>query len=180
VCSPAAVEEPQPCAPGERCYIDDEAAVAGFCQVGNCSVDSDCGNNGAFNNICVRAENPPGASGLCFHGCDPLACDPNGGCSPCPAVDLDGDDVPERWGCELLEGPIQLARVGCIIAGDQEGRGACDDGNTACRAGAFCNDAVEPAYCSSWCRLSGGAPDCETEAQECNVAFDGVGFCSRD
>jgi hypothetical protein len=182
VCDPDVLDTDQ-CAPGERCFLDNEGKVAGYCQNGSCESDSDCGVNGQRPNLCFEAANDPGPSGLCFHRCDPLGCEPDGTCDSCPAVDLNGDGTPEPQGCEPIEFPLQLARVACVPAGTVPADQPCDNQNTFCEPGAWCligSDGV--GFCSRWCDPNGGAPGCDAAHGTCSFAFDNgidvVGFCN--
>lgn len=177
-CDPDQRDDEQ-CSPGERCFIDVELVVRGFCQSGTCEADSDCGNNVSLPNMCVDRQNPPGLSGTCITGCDPLTCDEDGSCQTCPALDLDGDGTPDNQGCEPLEGGPEALRLGCIEAGTQGAGEECDNAATACRAGMFClfDPGETVGFCSRWCRVGGGQPACDALQPNCNPLGGDIGFC---
>lgn len=182
VCEPDQPDDDQ-CAPGERCFIDVDQVVSGFCQSGTCSADSECGTNvenfGA-QNLCLDRLNPPGLSGTCAISCDPLACNEDGTCLSCPDVDANEDGTPENQGCEPLEGQPDDLRLGCIEAGAARAGEVCDNAATACRAGLFClfDQPGEPTgVCSRWCRVSGGQPACDAVQPVCNPLGGDIGFC---
>lgn len=153
-CNPALASAAQ-CSAGERCYSTGVGdAVAGFCQSGTCEVSSQCGANAAnaVANECVNAANPPGASGLCALGCNPLQCNINAGCAGCP-VGQESCEPPPGSG---------LSPFICVPPGGAGYGEACDNVNVYCAPGAFClATPAGTAYCAQYCNAQGGAPACE-------------------
>jgi hypothetical protein len=169
ICDPNTV--PPDCQLGQRCYAAaGDENITGWCQDGTCGLDSDCGVNntaGGIPNICVFISNKE-SSGLCNFGCDPLQCNPQGGCVGCPTGE---------GGCEPIEG---LERLGCIQPGNVPHSGACDNNGLYCQAGSWCNIPPGSAqgYCARYCNFPSGAPACNAP-ETCNQMIPGttIGFC---
>lgn len=170
VCDPNLPAEGQ-CVGGQRCFVpsDPNDSVTGWCQTGTCALNSDCGTNPANGvpNLCAQPANPPGPSGLCATGCDPLQCNPATGCSGCPL---------DQVGCEPF-GPLNLSQFGCIPPGGAAFTQPCDNVNVFCAAGSFCLvTGGGGGYCAQFCNAQGGAPACEGGLR-CNPIDAQVGYC---
>lgn len=170
VCDPNQAPAGQ-CPGGQRCFVpsNPEDTVTGWCQKGTCELNSHCGTNPANNvdNICVAPQNPPGPSGLCAMGCNPLNCNPTAGCGGCPV---------DQAGCEPF-GDLGLAQFGCVPPGTAGYTEPCDGVNVFCQAGSFCFITDNGAgFCSQFCNAQGGAPACEGGLR-CNPITAQVGFC---
>lgn len=170
VCDPSQSPDNQ-CPGGQRCFVpsDPNDNITGWCQTGTCELNSDCLQNQAngIANICVAPQNPPGPSGLCAMGCDPLNCNPAAGCGGCPV---------DQAGCEPY-GELNLAQFGCIPPGTAAYTQACDGVNVFCQAGSFCLiTGTGAGYCAQFCNAQGGAPACEGGLR-CNPITAEVGYC---
>ena len=159
------------CPTGQRCMLaGDGDTVSGWCQAGTCELSSQCGTNGANgkNNFCTDAANPPGPSGLCVYGCNPLRCNPNTGCEGCPV---------DQVGCEPY-GSIDAQNFGCIPPGNVAYGNVCDNVNQFCAAGSFCYLAggAGAGVCTQYCNAQGGAPACDGGLR-CNPITVEIGFC---
>ena len=168
------------CPDGQRCYDDELDRGDGYCQVGVCATDAECGNT----QFCVeRGLNPDpdgeDGSGLCWKRCDPLACSPQG-CNGCPNEDINGDQIDDILGCEPYE---EFRRMVCIAAGDVPYGSPCDNVTQFCQPGSFCASDGTANYCAKFCDVNGSQPACEEAGQTCNALdptnLPGVGICSR-
>lgn len=168
VCNPSASPAGQ-CVAGQRCFLPADPAdtVTGWCQAGTCALNSDCGTNPSSNldNLCFAPQNPPGPSGLCALGCDPLQCNPTTGCAGCPI---------DQAGCEPF-GDLNLAQYGCVPPGSAGYGEGCDAVNVFCQAGSFCFLRATGGFCAQFCNAQGGSPACEVG--RCNPITAQVGYC---
>lgn len=165
-CIPAQPADQQ-CPPGQRCFEGaPNDTTTGWCQVGTCELSSECGTNPANNldNLCITPVNPPGPSGLCALGCDPLRCNPVSGCAGC----IDG-----LRGCQPA-GPLGPGvPFACLPDGDVPYGSPC--AGLDCLPGSFCLSTGAGAYCAQLCRYPNGAPACEVG--RCNQIDGNVGYC---
>lgn len=171
VCDPNLPAEQAQCADGQRCFLSNvpNDSISGWCQQGTCELNSQCGTNAANSipNFCAFAFNPPGPSGLCAYGCDPLRCNPNTGCDGCPAT---------LGSCEPY-GPLNDRIFGCVPPGDGTYGSPCDNINEFCRPGSVClMSGNGGGYCAQFCNPQGGAPACSA-GYRCNAIDAQIGFC---
>lgn len=174
------------CSPGEVCFDDPQNASneGGYCQVGTCSGDTDCG----LNAICVgRTFNPDpsgeNGSGQCYRTCDPFNCAVGVACDGCTPDDITGDDLDEALSCVPFfnDSPPNKARTACAVAGPVAAQAVCSF-TEVCQPGSFCliTDAVSgTGLCRTYCRLGGGAPACNAGQICTGIVNDDVdlGFC---
>lgn len=158
------------CGLGERCMVDASNQGQGYCQQGACSVNSNCGQNGAQSNVCASATNGDN-SGICLYGCNPFDCNPAAGCSGCGAPALGWDS------CEPYDAANGL--FACFPRGNVPAGQPCDGQNAVCAPGAFCNTGGGQGYCAKYCNVAGGSPACNAGVQ-CVPTAPGstVGFCA--
>lgn len=158
------------CPNGQRCMVAGQGdIVTGWCQEGTCELNSQCGVNAAngANNICFDPSNPPGPSGLCAYGCNPLRCNSNTGCEACPAG---------QEGCEPI-GDVVAGSFSCVPPGQVAYGGFCDNLNLFCAAGSFCQlSASGTGRCTQYCNAQGGAPACDGGLR-CNPINAAIGYC---
>lgn len=163
------------CATDERCYLlDDVDGVPGICQPGVCASNTECDEIDGSPSACAGVfEN--GTVGLCLERCEPLSCAVNGTCTGCDGL----DGVPdEGLTCVPLPGFV-LDGVNnvCDGYGTTPDFAACGaPGQDLCGLGSFCVGLGDVSFCSPWCSVGGGNPQCPAGTL-CQQIAGGVGFC---